>query len=237
MIRKRASGSCRSHLAQAGIHDVHERWLEARSRSRARTQPVPRHAPADRGSPRYTSPLVHRRSPIVTRSISGRAGPRSRAIRIHCRSTQVRSVILFFASAVLAIAAVASLLYTRKVQRDFSAPTTMTMGVALGKGAFVGKRASTGQSLCWVSYEFTTPDGRTRRNWRFWEPACGTSRGRPVPIRYVVANPDVNRPEGSEPWDPSSLLFFASGVVLVMAVIFRRSERDADADWRGTLRG
>lgn len=149
----------------------------------------------------------------------------------------MRSVVLFFATAVLSIVAIASLLYARKVQRDFSAPTTMTMGVTLGKGALVGRRASTGQSLCWVSYEFTTPDGRSRRNWRFWEPACGTSRGRPIPIRYVVANPDVNRPEGSAPWDPSSLLFFASGVALVMAVIVWRSEQDAAGDWRGTLNG
>ena len=149
----------------------------------------------------------------------------------------MRSVVLFFASAALAIAAIASLLHARKVQRDFSAPTKMTMGVALSRGALVGRRPSSGQSLCWVSYEFTTPDGLTRRNWRFWEPACGSLRGRPVPIRYVAANPDINRPEGSGPLDPSSLLFFASGVVLVMAVIVRRSELDAGADWRGTLRG
>lgn len=150
---------------------------------------------------------------------------------------RVRSTILFSATAVLAIAAIASLVYARKVQRDFSAPTTMTMGVALGRGALVGKRPSTGQSLCWVSYEFTASDGRVRRNWRFWEPACGMLRGRPVPIRYVVANPDINRPDGSGPLDPSSLLFFASGVALVIAVIVRRSEQDAGADWRGMLRG
>ena len=148
----------------------------------------------------------------------------------------MRSVVLFLTSAVLAIVAVLSLLYARKVERDFAAPTTMTMGVALQKGALIGKRASAGQSWCWVSYEFTPPDGRVRRNWRFWEPACGISRGRPVPIRYVVANPDVNRPEGSGPWFPSSLSLFASGVALVIAVIVRRSEQDGD-DWRATLRG
>jgi hypothetical protein len=148
----------------------------------------------------------------------------------------VRSIVLFLTSAVLAIVAGASLLYVRSVQRDFSAPTTMTMGVALRKGALVGRRVSAGQSLCWVSYEFTAPDGRTRQNWRFWEPACGTSRGRPVPIRYVIANPDLNRPEGSEPWFPSSLCFFASGVALVIAFIFRRSDQD-EGNWRATLHG
>jgi hypothetical protein len=147
----------------------------------------------------------------------------------------VRSPVLFLASVVLALVALVSLLYVRKVQRDFSAPTTVTMGVALSKGALVGRRRSTGQSLCWVSYEFATPDGRKVRNWRFWEPACGTSRGRTLPIRYVVANPELNRPDGSEPWFPSSLLFLVSGVVLVMAVLFRRSERD-EADWRSTVR-
>jgi hypothetical protein len=101
------------------------------------------------------------------------------------------------------------------------------MGSVLGKGALVGKRPSTGQSFCWVSYEFRAPDGRTRQNSRFWEPACGTSRGRPVPIRYVIANPDVNRPDGSGPWFPESLFFFASGVVLVMAFLFRRSENES----------
>jgi hypothetical protein len=148
----------------------------------------------------------------------------------------VRSLVLFLASAVLAIVAVASLVYERGVQRDFSGPTKMTMGVALGKGALIGKRSSAGQSLCWVSYEFSAPDGRTRRNWRFWEPACGTSRGRPVPIQYVVANPDLNRPEGSGPWFPSWLFLFASGVALVIALIFRRSDQDT-GDWRATLHG
>jgi hypothetical protein len=148
----------------------------------------------------------------------------------------VRSLVLFLVSAVLAIVAVASLLYVRGVQRDFSGPTKITMGVALAKGALIGKRHSTGQSLCWVSYEFSASDGRTRRNWRFWEPACGTSRGRPVPIRYVVANPDLNRPDGSEPWFPSWLFFFASGVALVIALIVRRSDQDA-GDWRSTLHG
>jgi hypothetical protein len=149
----------------------------------------------------------------------------------------MRSVVLFFASAALAVVAATSLLYVRKVQREFSAPTTMTMGVALGKGALIGKRTSSSRSLCWVSYEFTAPDGRVRRNWRFWEPACGTSAGRPIPIRYVDANPDLNRPDGSGPWFPSSLFFFASGVALVVAFIFRRSEQDEGNDWRSTLRG
>jgi hypothetical protein len=148
----------------------------------------------------------------------------------------VRSVFLFAASAVLAIVAIASLLYVRKVERAFASPTAMTMGTVLSKGALFGRHPASGQSFCWVSYEFAAADGRARRNWKFWEPACGTSRGRPIPIRYVLADADLNRPDGSEPSLPVSLLAFASGVTLVMAIIFRRSEHEDD-DWRATLRG
>ena len=70
----------------------------------------------------------------------------------------VRSASLFLASTVLAVVGAVSLLYLHKVQRDFSAPTAMTMGAARAKGALFGKRASSGQSFCWVSYEFTPPD-------------------------------------------------------------------------------
>lgn len=150
---------------------------------------------------------------------------------------QTRSVVLFAASAALAIVATASLAYTRKVQRDFAAPTAVTTGVAHSRGAPLGRRRSHTQSFCWVSYEFTAPDGRKRWNWRFWEPACGTFPSGTLPIRYVVANPDVNRPDGSDPWDPSWLFFFASGVTMVIAFIFWRSGQDDRADWQTVLHG
>jgi hypothetical protein len=37
----------------------------------------------------------------------------------------------------------------------------------------------------------------------------------------VVANPDVNRPAGSEPWFPSGLVFFAAGVTMVIGFLVR----------------
>jgi hypothetical protein len=104
----------------------------------------------------------------------------------------------------------------------------MTMGSVVDKGALLGtrRRGGTSEWFCWVSYTFTSADGRPRRNWRLWKPACGTSRGRPIPILYVIANPEINRPGGSEPssgW--ALLLLFSAGVVAVIAVIVRRSEQ------------
>ena len=142
-----------------------------------------------------------------------------------------KSTLLFVASAALAIVAFASVAYLRSVRRDFSGPTTITMGTVMKKGAFLGKsRRSRSEWFCWVSYEFTTADGVKRRNWRLWEPGCGVSTGRPIPIQYVVANPDVNRPGGSEPWVPAGLFFFAGGVTLVIAVLVRRSEESEEPD-------
>ena len=132
---------------------------------------------------------------------------------------------MFIGAVVLAIVAGSGLAYVRKVQREFSAPTTMTMGTVLGHSAPT-RRARGSELFCWVSYEFTPPDGVARRNWRFWRPACGVSPGRSIPIQHSIANPDVNRPAESGPWFPASLLFFAAGVTVVVGVIIRRSEED-----------
>lgn len=135
------------------------------------------------------------------------------------------SVRLFLAAAVVAAVAVASVVYLKRVERDFSPPTTITMGTVVENGAFLGKSSrSRSEWFCWVSYEFTAADGVARRNWRLWEPACGVSPGRPIPIQHVIANPDINRPGGSTPWFPSSLMFFAAGVTVVIGVIVRRAE-------------
>ena len=143
------------------------------------------------------------------------------------------STRVFAGAAALAILAMASAAYLRKQARDFSAPTTITMGTVVKKGAFWGRRRSTSSELfCWVSYEFTAPDGVLRRNWRLWEPACGVSPGRPIPIQHVVANPDINRPGGSEPWLPAGFLFFAAGVAVVIGFVMRRSEEDAQTGLR-----
>ena len=135
------------------------------------------------------------------------------------------STRLFVAVAALASVAFASAAYLRQQRGLFSAPTTVTMGSVVKNGAFLGKsRRSRSEWFCWVSYEFTPPDGVARQNWRLWEPGCGVSPGRPIAIQFVVANPNVNRPNGSEPSLPAGLFFFSAGVTLVIAIIVRRSE-------------
>jgi hypothetical protein len=132
------------------------------------------------------------------------------------------STRLFLASGALAIVAIASTGYAQKVQSDFARQTTIAMGTVQKKGALLGRaRRSQSEWFCWVSYEFTPPEGGARRNWRFWEPACGVSPGRPIPIQYVVADPGVNRPAGSEPSFPAWLFFFAAGVTMVVALLVR----------------
>jgi len=144
------------------------------------------------------------------------------------------STRLFVAAAALAIAALALAAYLRNQRRQFSVPTTVTMGTVVDHGAFVPKRRrSQGEYFCWVSYEFTPPDGVARRSWRLWEPGCGVSAGRPIAIQHVVANPEVNRPNGSEPWAPAGLFFFAAGVTVTIAVIVRRSEESDAPGSRG----
>jgi hypothetical protein len=117
-----------------------------------------------------------------------------------------------------------------KQRRDFSAPTTITMGTVLRKGALLGKsRRIHSESFCWVSYEFTPAGGAPQQNWRLWEPACGVAPGRPIPVQYVIARPDVNRPAGDDWSFPPLLLWFAVGVMLVIAFLLRRSEETNDA--------
>ena len=138
------------------------------------------------------------------------------------------STRLFLVSAALAIVAMASTAYSQKVRRDFAGPTTITMRTVLKKGALLGNTSrSRSEWFCWVSYEFTPPEGGARRNWRFREPACGVSPGRPIPVQYVVADPGMNRPAGSERSFPAWLLFFAAGVAMVVGFLVRgHHERD-----------
>lgn len=141
------------------------------------------------------------------------------------------STRVLLAGAALAVIAAVSLAYVRSERRRFSGPTTITMGTVLKKGAVLGNTArSRSEYFCWVSYEFTPPSGGTRRNWRFWEPACGTTRGRPIPVQHLVANPDVNRPADSEPGVPVSLFVFAAGVTMVVGVLLRSHEQDGPAE-------
>jgi hypothetical protein len=142
------------------------------------------------------------------------------------RSVRISTRVLL-AGAAFAMVATASLVYVRDVRRQFSDPTTITMGKVLEKGALLGRsRRSQSEWFCWVSYEFTPPAGGTRRNWSFWEPACGTTPGRAIPVQHVIANPDVNRPADSEPRVPVSLIFFAAGVTIVVGFLLRSHEQD-----------
>ena len=76
--------------------------------------------------------------------------------------------------------------------------------------------------FCWVSYEFAPSAGRLETNWQFWRDACGVTRGRPIPIQFVVDRPGVNRVAGNEPSSiPEVLLWFAAGVTLVVGIILR----------------
>jgi hypothetical protein len=134
-----------------------------------------------------------------------------------------RSHLLILVSAALASVGVLSMLYVSAERNRFSGPKIITMGTVLSKGGGGRYRSRTGL-FCWVSYEFTPPGGTRRTNRRFWQPACGTAAGRAIPVQHLVANPDVNRPAGSEPWFPSWLFFFASGVALVVAFIMREPD-------------
>ena len=145
---------------------------------------------------------------------------------------------VFAASAGLAVLALMLVFYAQQQRRYFSAPLTTTMGTVLSSGTVLHprRRASRTDGFCWVSYTFTPPDGVPRRNWRLWEPACGTSPGRPIPVQYVKGNPDINRPGGSEPSSIGWLVFFAAGVATVIGILVRRSEQSEPEDIGALLR-
>jgi len=135
---------------------------------------------------------------------------------------------VFVGALAVAMAALALTLHQQKQLRDFSEPTTITMGAVLRHGAFLGKRrSSSSEYFCWVSYEFTPAAGGARQsNWRLWEPGCGVSPGRPIPVQYVIARPEVNRPAGDTLSFPTFLVWFAAGVAVVVGVVLRNSEVD-----------
>jgi hypothetical protein len=139
-----------------------------------------------------------------------------------------RSSRVFIGALVTAAAALALTLYQGSVQRAFAAPTTSAMGTVRSHGALLGRgRYGGSESFCWVSYEFTPANGAVQRNWSFWAPACGVTRGRPIHIQYVIARPEVNRPAGDTASFSPLFLWFASGVVLVIAILVR-SAQDGD---------
>src|SRR6266545_227191 len=132
---------------------------------------------------------------------------------------------LIAAAIAIAVGALASTMYLVKLQREFSAPTAITIGSVLRKGAVVGKsRRSHSEWFCWVRYEFSPPGGAKHTGWGMWQDACGLKNGGPVAVQYVVAHPDINRPpEGGPPISPL-FFWFAAGVLLVIGVIRRGSD-------------
>jgi hypothetical protein len=135
---------------------------------------------------------------------------------------------LLAAGLAAAIAAFASTMYDSKLRRDFSAKTDITIGSVVRKGAFLGKtRRSNSEWFCWVEYQFSPPGGASRKSWRMWSDACDLRKDGPIPVQYVVGNPDINRPPGAEPPAPTLLLWFAAGVMVVIGVIRRGSETDS----------
>jgi hypothetical protein len=118
-------------------------------------------------------------------------------------------------------------MYQSKLRRDYSAQTTITIGKVVDKGAFMGKtRRSHSEWFCWVEYQFSPPGGAAHKGWAMWSDACDLKRDGPVPVQYVVGNPDTNRPPGAEPPVPTFLLWFAAGVMVVIGMIRRGSSTE-----------
>ena len=139
---------------------------------------------------------------------------------------------LFAGGLAIAIVALALTMYLLKLRRDFSERTAVTIGKVIRKGAVFGKsRRSSSEWFCWVQYEFTPAGGGARQtNWGMWSDACGLRRDGPVPIEYVISKPEITRPPGGGPPISPLLLWFAAGVVIVIAVIRRGSEIDVEQE-------
>lgn len=131
------------------------------------------------------------------------------------------SSTVFAIALALAMFALVRTLYEREQRRQFAEPTTNSMGVVLSSSERVTRRRSSNELFCWVSYQFTPAGGAAQRNWRFWRPGCGVSAGRPILIQYVVGRPEVNRPAGEEVSSSAIFVWFAAGVMLVIAFVVR----------------
>ena len=129
----------------------------------------------------------------------------------------------------IAIVALGLTMYAFSVRHAFSEPTATTIGTVIRHSSPSTRRIRTrGPGMvCCVSYEFTPAEGGPRRKgWGMWQEACGLKTGGPVPVQYVVANPEVNRPpDDGLPISPL-LLWFAAGILVVVGVIRRGSETD-----------
>ena len=139
---------------------------------------------------------------------------------------------LLAAGVAVAVLALASTMYQAKLHRDYSAPTAIVRGHMVRTGVLLGmKNRSSGSGwICWVAYRFVPEHGVSRQGWGLWPYACDAKQAPDIPIEYVVANPDTNRPvEGGGPPVPPLFLWFAAGVIMVVGVLRRGSESSDDA--------
>ena len=128
----------------------------------------------------------------------------------------------------LAIVALGLTMYAYSVRRAFSEPTATAIGTVVRHSGRTRRQLSNEPGMfCWVSYEFTPIEGGPRRKgWGMWREACGLKTDGPVPVQYVVANPDINRPpDGGLPISPL-LLWFGAGILVVIGIIRRGSQTD-----------
>jgi hypothetical protein len=137
------------------------------------------------------------------------------------------STRLLAAALIIAIVALALTMYESSVRRAFSEPSATTIGKVIRHSNPRRSRTRGPGMFCWVSYEFTPAEGGPRREgWSLWRDACGLKTGGPVPVQYVIANPDINRaPDGGLPVSPL-LLWFGAGILIVIGIIRRGSETD-----------
>jgi MYXO-CTERM domain-containing protein len=142
---------------------------------------------------------------------------------------------LLAAALLTGIAAFASTVYLVRLRRDFSARTAFTTGTVIRSGGTGRSRrgSATDDLLCWVEYEFFVGDAPARTNWRMFDYGCFLKPGAQIPIQYVVGSPQTNRPANAEP--PLSPMFwwFVAGVLAVIGLLRRRSDRTEGANDEG----
>lgn len=141
---------------------------------------------------------------------------------MHRTSTRLLAAALAIATVALGLT-----MYELSVRRAFSEPTATTIGTVIRHNNPRRSRNRGPGMLCWVSYEFTPAEGGPRRKgWGMWREACGLKTDGPVPVQYVIANPDINRPpDDGLPVSPV-LLWFGAGILIVIGIIRRGSQTD-----------
>ena len=137
------------------------------------------------------------------------------------------STRLLAAGFAIAIVALGLTMYMSSVRRVFSEPTATAIGTVIRHSTPRRSRQPRPRHALLGLGQFTPIEGVSRRKgWRMWRDACGLKTDGPVPVQYVVANPDINRPpDGGVPVSPL-LLWFGAGILVVIGIIRRGSETD-----------